>query len=280
MNRTVVLPVSNHDKTAHGGTVRTVQVRPIVGLSAQFALLAMLAWTVGLSGLGWAVGIGCGVVTNTALTRGLNRHGARGLGPADRVTLTRATLAGGVAALTADAFWRPALVTTLVALTVVALVLDAVDGWVARRTATASALGARFDMEVDALLILILSVYVARSAGAWVLAIGAARYVFVAASRLLPWLRASMPPRYWGKVVAATQGIVLTVAAADVVPHYVAAAALVGSLAMLAASFGHEVGWLWRHRPAVPGRVATSAPVQLRRPRVVQLRSPVGARNG
>ena len=93
----------------------------------------------------------------------------------------------------------------LVALTAVALVLDAVDGWVARRTETASALGARFDMEVDAFLILVLSVYVARSAGAWVLAIGAARYAFVAAGWLLPWLRGSPPPRYWCKVVAATR---------------------------------------------------------------------------
>ena len=36
-------------------------------------------------------------------------------------------------------------------------------------------------MEVDAFLILVLSVYVAQSLGAWVLAIGLARYVFVAA---------------------------------------------------------------------------------------------------
>ena len=53
---------------------------------------------------------------------------------------------------------------------------------------------------------------------AWVLAIGAARYVFLAAGWLLPWMRAPLPPRYWRKVVAATQGITLTVAAADVLP--------------------------------------------------------------
>ena len=96
----------------------------------------------------------------------------------------------------------------LVTLAVVALALDAVDGWVARRTGTASPLGARFDGEVDAFLILVLSVYVARSAGAWVLAIGAARYAFLAAGWLLPWMREPLPPRYWRKVVAATQGIV------------------------------------------------------------------------
>ena len=74
----------------------------------------------------------------------------------------------------------------LVGLTSLALVLDAVDGRVARGTETVSALGGRFDMEVDAFLIFVLSVYVAQSVGVWVLALGAARYVFVAAGWLLP----------------------------------------------------------------------------------------------
>ena len=78
----------------------------------------------------------------------------------------------------------------LVALAAVALVLDAVDGWVARRTGTVSALGARFDMEVDAFLILVLSGVRRRDVRPWwVLAIGAARYAFVAAGWLLPWMR-------------------------------------------------------------------------------------------
>ena len=53
------------------------------------------------------------------------------------------------------------------------------------------------------------------------LAIGLARYALLAAGRLLPWLRRPLPPRYWCKVVAAVQGIVLTVAAAGVLPHAV-----------------------------------------------------------
>ncbi len=97
------------------------------------------------------------------------------------MTLARATLAVGVAALVADSFGQPVPVAMLVSLAAVALALDAVDGWVARRTRTTATLGAQFDGEVDAFLILVLSVYVARSAGAWVLAIGAARYAFLVA---------------------------------------------------------------------------------------------------
>jgi phosphatidylglycerophosphate synthase len=135
--------------------------------------------------------------------------------------------------------------------------LDAVDGRVARRTKTTT-FGALFDGEVDAFLMLVLCVYVARSHGAWALAIGAARYAFLAAGFCLPWMRASLPPRFWRKVVTATQGVVLTLAAADVLPLVVSRALLVAALALLAESFGRDVWWLWAHRPAayqeVPAR--------------------------
>ena len=239
--------------------MRTVHAGPVTGLIAQVLLLAALAGTVGLSGAGWVVGVTCGVITNALLARGLSRYRSDRLGPADWVTLARATLAGGVAALTADSYERPAPVTTLVSLTVVALVLDAVDGLVARRTETESTLGGLFDGEVDAFLILVLSVYVARSAGVWVLAIGAARYAFLAAGWLLPWMRGSLPPRYWRKVVAATVGVALTFAVSDVLPRLLTNAILAVSLGLIAESFGRDVGWLWRRRHVERGRVMVSA---------------------
>lgn len=221
----------------------TVRTGPSIGLLAQVILLLALAGTVGLTLTGWLLGIACGVGTTVALARGLDRFAAA-LGPADRVTLVRATLVGAVAALTADAFVRPVALPALVTLAVVALVLDAVDGWVARRTGTASPLGARFDGEVDAFLILVLSVYASRSIGPWVLSIGAARYLFLVAGWLLPWMRASLPPRYWRKTVAAIQGIALTAAAADVLPRQRMAVVLVVALGLLTESFGRDVWWL------------------------------------
>src|SRR3954447_7640372 len=129
---------------------------------------------------------------------------ARGLdhrfGPAFWITLTRATLAVGVAALAVDSLAHDTPVALLVTLAVVALVLDAADGWTARRTGTATALGARYDGEADAFLILALSVYVAPALGPWVLAIGAARYVFGAGEWLLPWMRAPLPSRRWRRI--------------------------------------------------------------------------------
>jgi len=198
------------------------------------------------------------MITKAALARGLSHSPTARLGPADWVMLAQAALAAAVAALVADSFHRPAQVTTLVLLSAVAFALDAVDGLLARRTRTTAPLGAQFDGEVDAFLILVLSVYVARSAGAWVLAIGATRYAFVAASWPLPWMRAPLPPRFWRKTVAATQGVVLTIAAADVLPRIATQALLVVALAVLAESFGRDGWWLWGNRRGARDRLAAA----------------------
>jgi hypothetical protein len=120
-------------------------------------------------------------------------------------------------------------------------------------------LGAHFDAEVDAFLILILSVYVARSAGAWVLAIGAARYAFLVAEWPLRWMRAQLPPRFWRKTVAAAQGIFLTIAASQLLPRTATQALVAVALALLAESFGRDVWWLWRHRQGTIVAAVTDA---------------------
>ncbi len=243
-------------------TTRARQTGPAAGLIAQVLLLAVLTLTAGLGAAGWTVGIACALTMATALAGGLARRPGEPLGPASWVTLARATLAVGVAALAADSFAHDVPVELLVTLAAVALCLDPVDGWLARRTGTATELGARFDGEVDAFLILALSVYVAPACGWWVLAIGAARYLFLAGEWLVPWMRPPLPPRRWRKLVAAMQGIVLTVAAAAVLPQALTQALLLAALALLAASMGECTWWLWRRRGAVQhARLRTGAAV-------------------
>jgi phosphatidylglycerophosphate synthase len=151
-----------------------------IGLIAQLLLLVDLASTVGLGAAGWVAGLACAGTTTTLLARALVRRPREWLGPASWITLGRETLVVGVAALVVDSFVRPVPVGLIVTLTSVALAADLVDGWVARRTGSATELGARFDGEVDAFLLLVLSLYVARDFGPWVLLIGAARYLFMA----------------------------------------------------------------------------------------------------
>jgi phosphatidylglycerophosphate synthase len=227
-----------------------VRTGPALGVVIQVALLAILEATVGLGAAGWITGVVYGLTVGTLLSWGLDRTGGMALGPADWVTLTRAILVGCVTALVADRFIRPIPVVALVGITIAALVLDAIDGQVARRTHTVSAFGARFDMEVDAYLIFVLSVYVARSLGWWVLAIGAMRYAYVAASWVLPWLRRPVPPRFWRKVVAAVQGIVLLVATSGLLPEPVNTVGVACALLLLIESFGRDVLWQYRWRNA------------------------------
>ena len=77
------------------------------------------------------------------------------------------------------------------------LILDGIDGRLARRHGLESPFGARFDMEVDAFFILVLAalVYQTDKAGGWVLLSGVLRYGFVAFSLVLPWLNRPLPPR-------------------------------------------------------------------------------------
>ena len=218
------------------------------GAAVLVALLTGLAASVGLGPVGWAVGSACGLVALAAVAGA----GPGVLGPADRVTVARTAIGCAMAALVADAYVGPVAVGVLVTLATVALVLDAVDGRVARRTGTASAFGGRLDGEADAFVMLVLSAYVAATVAGWV----------------VPWFRRTLPLREWRKVVTAVQGIVLTVAAAAFLPPWLTYAVLVAAAALLAESFGRDVLWLWfrRHEALVPERFPERAPTMVLRP--------------
>ncbi|MBZ3905059.1 CDP-alcohol phosphatidyltransferase family protein [Streptomyces griseiscabiei] len=229
-----------------------------VGAGAQVLLLAFLGTAIGLGPAGWLTGLAFGLATWAVLNRALLRTRTRTFGPANRVTLGRAILVGAVTALVADSFQSSPPVSLFVGLTAVALILDGVDGRVARKTGTSTALGARFDMEVDAFLILVLSVYVSMSMGPWVLLIGLMRYVFVAAAKVAPWLNDSLPPSMARKTVAAVQGVFLLVAASGLLPYEAGFGLVALALGSLLWSFGRDIAWLFRNREGRGGATATA----------------------
>ncbi|WP_114559891.1 CDP-alcohol phosphatidyltransferase family protein [Desertihabitans aurantiacus] len=169
-------------------------------------------------------------------------------GPADRITLLRlsmtAVCAGGVllavAGVVPERTWWLALLGGASAL------LDGVDGWVARRTGTASDAGARFDVEADAVLLLVLSVAASLVVGVWALLISLLRYLFVVAGRVWPRLRAPLPPRPSRRVVAGLQATALVVALLPVAPVPVAVVVLGMALALLCWSFAVDLWALTR----------------------------------
>jgi phosphatidylglycerophosphate synthase len=228
------------------GALPTIRLATIAGMLATAALLGLVSATAGLGAAGWIAGLATGSAAAALLATARIRSDQPTIFPADWVTLTRMLPIAGVAGLVADSFGRPVSITALVTLASVALALDAVDGQVARWTGTATPLGARIDGEADAFLILLLSIAVSQDYGSWVLVIGAARYALLLAGWLIPWLAAPLPPRFWRKVVAAIQGIVLTVAASGVPSRLVGMIAVAVALLLLAESFGRDVIWLYR----------------------------------
>lgn len=185
-----------------------------------------------------------------ALVGALWPDGSRSIGPANAVTLGRAALVALLAAPLAVPGSASAHAGLLATLAAIALLLDGVDGQVARRTGCASPFGARLDMEIDAFLMLVLCALLWQmdKAGAWVLAIGAMRYAFVAAMPFWRWLDAPLPDRFRRKLVCVWQVLTLLVCLAPFVSAALAAPLLALALLLLSASFLQDIVWLHRHR--------------------------------
>ncbi len=178
----------------------------------------------------------------------LHRHHPHArFGPANQITTLRAIGVSLVAALIGEAP-LPVIAAAATATSIVAALLDGVDGWLARRTRIASAFGARFDMEIDALLILVLSILVwqFQKAGAWIIAAGLLRYLFVAAGSVWPWLTHALPASRRRQTLCVVQIAGLTLALAPMIARPLSAAIAAISLSALAGSFFVDTLWLWR----------------------------------
>jgi phosphatidylglycerophosphate synthase len=192
-----------------------------------------------------------------AVERGVTTHHPHPrLGIANRITLVRAAIACVIAAraiepapLGASERWLFA------AIAAAALMLDGADGWAARRQGLASAFGARFDLEVDAFAILVLSITVVKAHAVpfWVLAIGSMRYLYLAATLAVPLLRRPLPPRRVAdgrrKTIAVVQSVGLTIALVPATLPGLAAFGCAAALGLLAYSFAADIVILLSTRP-------------------------------
>jgi phosphatidylglycerophosphate synthase len=167
---------------------------------------------------------------------------ARGLGVCFLAGFALQAWAGGLA---------PNGILTMIIMGVLCLTLDGVDGRVARARGEASAFGARFDVETDAAMLIVLSVAVAALgiAGWWVLSIGAMRYGYAATSLVIPALRTPLPYRFSGKAIAVLQALALLTALGFELTQsasWVPTIFLLVALGLLCWSFGRSVLWQLR----------------------------------
>jgi phosphatidylglycerophosphate synthase len=236
-------------RPAHRGLLRSALIYILTAALLVGAIAEAAANLLDLSGA-YVPKVMIAVIAGAALVLiGLPKHHPfASFGSANQVTAARGALAALLIGLIGERVdtGAPALATAVAA---AVAVLDGVDGWLARRSHMASGFGARFDMETDALLIMVLAVLAWQfgKAGVWVLSSGLLRYAFVVAGIAVPWLRCPLPPSHRRKAVAVVQVIALIVVIAPFVPAAAAAPVAALGLCALTLSFLKDVKWLFQN---------------------------------
>lgn len=191
------------------------------------------------------------LVSGVMLARIGVREAQPRFGAANTVTLLRAAAVAVMAGFALE----PAAVAatgpwTLFLVALALLALDGIDGWLARRQGLETGFGARFDMEVDALFILVLAVmaFGLGKAGPWVIGLGLLRYGFVAAGWVWPWLAAPLPPSLRRKAICVLQVAVLAALTVPVITPPLSQTLAGLAFAALVWSFTVDIRWLAGHR--------------------------------
>jgi len=197
----------------------------------------------------YAVKAGAAFAAIMLLSLGFLRryHPFARFGAGNQITTIRAMLVALIGALFGEPRF-PIIATAAATTSLLASSLDGVDGWLARRQRIASDFGARFDMEIDALLILVLAVLVSRfdKAGAWVILSGLLRYIFVVAGAYWQWLQAPLRPSRRRQTICVVQILALTIALLPAVEPQASTMLAAAALGSLTYSFLVDTLWLWR----------------------------------
>lgn len=209
-----------------------------VAISLALLLVGPDPQALGFSLSGYLIGA---LLSAKLLSRGYP-HALLGLG--NLTTLFRMALVASLLApvIGGEMAWPVVIIATI------ALVLDGVDGWFARREGRVSSFGARLDMEVDSAIsvVLALNVFAAGVVGPWVLLLASPRYLFVAAARFFPWLSAPLKESLARKVICVVQVAGLIALNAPILPGWLFLPVAAGVAGALIWSFGRDIIWLWK----------------------------------
>ncbi|MGE3475764.1 MAG: CDP-alcohol phosphatidyltransferase family protein [Rhodospirillaceae bacterium] len=222
-----------------GGLVVAVLATAIASLSPfteGFVIGALIPYLI----------VGIVVVTQISAHHPYGRFGV-----ANALTLTRlviTALLGGLAYEVTLQGLKPVpwVAWSFCAMAVGAIIVDGLDGYSARRQNLASDFGGRFDMEVDALQIMLLCVVALAlgKAGAWILIGGALRYAYEIAAAFWSALKRPLPPSFRRKLISVIKGGTLAALLAPVIAPPVSTIVAGAALALLIYSFAVDVIWL------------------------------------
>lgn len=136
-------------------------------------------------------------------------------------------------------------------LAAIALILDGLDGYVARRLGTSSTFGHHFDREVDSALVLILTMllWLSGEIGIWIVAAGLMRYLLLGAGLVWPTMAQHLPESRFRSVVCAALIGALLLCLTPVVEGVLATAVAGAALSALTLSFAKDLIWLLKNAP-------------------------------
>lgn len=173
-------------------------------------------------------------------------------GLANSVTLLRGALVSWLAGFVGlpEIIADPILAWSLLTAAFIVLLLDGLDGWLARKTGQTSAFGAKFDMEVDSLFAIVLSLLAWQSdkVGWWVLLLGLPRPLFIVAAWFEPRLMSPLPDSMLRKTICVIQIAVLIILLAPVIHPLTSQVLAATVLILLAGSFWRDTTWLLSKR--------------------------------
>lgn len=193
------------------------------------------------------------VLSSAFVLAKLNTYPHANFGAANTITAVRAGITCLIGGALFETGWLMEHLAAwlLVAAAALALCLDGVDGYVARRYGTNSEFGARYDMEVDAALILCLSIlaFLFGKAGWWVVLIGGMRYLFVVAQYFLPQLRGELLPSLRRQTICVLQIMCLGIILIPFIVPPISTVIAVLALVALCYSFGRDIANLLHETP-------------------------------
>ena len=226
---------------------RTLAVLTVSGL----ALGSVIYVSLGLARSFPLLAGGCWGIVVLLILRGLPNHRHTSFGTANAVTSFRAAGAIILTGLIPMSHTISESSTNLwiISLCIAGLIsLDGVDGFFARREKLSSDFGARFDMETDAFLALVISLLIWKSerAGIWVLGLGLMRYAFVFWSWFSQPLKATLFPSFRRKAVCVIQLGALCLMISPLLHGNAIELVGITALVCLSASFLIDIVWLFR----------------------------------
>ena len=140
----------------------------------------------------------------------------------------------------------------IIILSTVSLVMDGLDGFIARKYNLVSKFGEIIDQESDNFLMLVISIslYLNKDVGLYVFLIPLYRYTFLVSMKKYDWLQRTLPSSQFRKI-ACVLTIALMIMSQDVYFNYENTLFLVIlSLFIITFSFSKDIIWLYRNKNA------------------------------